>query len=62
MKIDGPTERYNHVTIDIFVKSVHVCDDKIIVLFNYKDSEKCISLDELGDKEKSRTLKISVRL
>ena len=48
--------------IDVFVNSVHVYDDKIIVLFNYKDGEKCINLDELGDKEKSRTLKISVRL
>ena len=38
--------------IDVFVNSVHVYDDKIIVLFNYKDGEKCISLDELGDKEK----------
>ncbi len=36
----------------VFVNSVHVYDDKIIVLFNYKDGEKCISLDELGDKEK----------
>ncbi len=38
--------------IDVFVNSVHVYDDKIIVLVNYKDGEKCISLDELGDKEK----------
>ena len=35
----------------VFVNSVHVYDDKIIVLFNYKDGEKCIRLDELGDKE-----------
>ncbi len=38
------------------------CDDKIIALFNYKDGEKRIALDELGGKEKSRTLTISVRL
>ena len=30
--------------IDIFINSVHVYDDKIVVLFNYKDGEKCIRL------------------
>ena len=38
--------------IDIFVNSVHVYDDKLLVLFNYKDGEKCIRPDDISEHEK----------
>ena len=38
--------------IGVFVNSVHVYDDKIIVLFNYKDGEKCIRPDDISEHEK----------
>lgn len=44
--------------IDIFINSVHVYDDKIIVVFNYKDGERCITIDELDDKEKKPSTQI----
>ncbi len=43
--------------IDTFVNSVYVYDDKVVVLFNYKDGEKCISYEELSEgikKENTR--------
>lgn len=46
--------------IDIFVNSVHVFDDKIVIFFNYKNGEKCISIDdvkELINNKKTNTLK-----
>ena len=33
--------------IDVFVNSIFVYDDKMLVIFNYKNGEKCVSLDEL---------------
>ena len=42
--------------IDIFVNSVYVYDDKMVVTFNYKDSEKCIDLDSVNaPKNKENT-------
>ena len=38
--------------IDVFVNSVHVYDDKIIVMFNYKDGEK-LALMNSGIKKKA---------
>lgn len=35
--------------IDIFVNSVHVYDDKMVVMFNYKDGEKCLNFEELSE-------------
>ncbi len=33
--------------IDIFVNCVYVYDDKIVVMFNYKDGERAIMLDDV---------------
>ena len=41
--------------IDIFVNSVHVYDDKLLVLFNYKDGERCIRPADISAHEKTNT-------
>ena len=51
-KTDLKSQEQKQRLIDIFVNSVYVYDDKIVVLFNYKDGEKCIRIDELSDKTK----------
>ena len=33
--------------IDIFVNCVYVYDDKIVVMFNYKDGERAILLEDV---------------
>ena len=38
--------------IDIFINSVHVYDDKIVVLFNYKDGERAVSLEDVENAVK----------
>ena len=35
--------------IDVFVNSVYVYDDKIVISFNYKDGEKCLTFDEIKE-------------
>ena len=34
--------------VDIFVNSVYTYDNKIVIIFNYKDGEKIITLDEVN--------------
>ncbi|MBR7008151.1 MAG: hypothetical protein IKH90_05915, partial [Ruminococcus sp.] len=51
-KTDLKNEEQKQRLIDIFINSVHVYDDKIVVLFNYKDGEKCVHLDELNESTK----------
>lgn len=46
-KTDLKNEEQKQRLIDIFINSVHVYDDKIVVLFNYKDGERCVSFDDL---------------
>ena len=48
--------------IDIFVNCVYVYDDKIVVMFNYKDGERAIMLDDVENAIKKRTPKMSVLL
>ena len=56
-KTDFKNEEQKQRLIDIFINSVHVYDDKIVVLFNYKDDEKCIRLNDLNvDIKKTNTL------
>ncbi len=38
--------------IDVFVNSVHVYEDRVVVLLNYKDGEKCIHYSDSGGDEK----------
>lgn len=46
-KIDLNNEKQKQRIIDVFINSIHVYDDRLIVFFNYKDGEKCIDFDEL---------------
>ena len=38
--------------IDIFVNSVYVYDDRVVIFFNYKDGERCVDFSTLDDLEK----------
>jgi len=40
--------------VDIFVNSVYVYDDKMVIVFNYKDGEKCVSYDEVTKASKGK--------
>lgn len=46
-KTDLKSQEQKQRLIDIFVNSVHVYDDKIVVLFNYKDGERYVHLDDV---------------
>lgn len=46
-KIDLNNEKQKQRIIDVFINSIYVYDDRLIVFFNYKDGEKCIDFDEL---------------
>ncbi len=46
-KTDLKSDEQKQRLIDIFVNSVHVYDDKIVVLFNYKDGERCVRIDDV---------------
>ena len=62
-KTDLNSEEQRQRLIDVFINSIYVYDDKLIVVFNYKDGEKCIDFDELSKVTKKRTpTKASVRL
>lgn len=37
--------------IDIFVNSVYVYDDRVVIFFNYKDGERCIEFSVVSDSE-----------
>ena len=52
-KTDLKSEKQKQRLIDIFINSVHVYDDKIIVLLNYKDGERCVRLDTLNEDIKN---------
>ena len=58
-KTDLKSQEQKQRLIDIFVNSVHVYDDKIVVIFNYKDGEKYIRIDELKTNIKKENTQIS---
>jgi len=35
--------------IDVFLNSVYVYDDKMLVILNYKDGEICVTFDEIRE-------------
>ena len=37
--------------IDIFVNSVYVYDDRMVIFFNYRDGERCVDFSVLSDSE-----------
>ena len=48
-KVDLNNTEQKQQLIDIFVNSVHVYDDKVVVSFNYKDGDKCLTFDEIKE-------------
>ena len=51
-KSDLKNQEQKQRLIDIFINSVHVYDDKIVVLFNYKDGERAVSLEDVENAVK----------
>ena len=47
-KTDLNREKQKQRLIDVFINSIYVYDDKLVLIFNYKDGEKCIDFDELS--------------
>ncbi len=43
--IDHNDESQKQKLIDVFVNSIYVYDDKMLITYNYKDGEKCIDYD-----------------
>lgn len=39
--------------IDVFVNSVHVYDDKAVVLLNYRDGDKCVHFTDFDENKKA---------
>ncbi|MCM1062677.1 MAG: recombinase family protein, partial [Eubacterium sp.] len=48
-KTDINNDKQKQRLIDVFINSIRVYDDKLVILFNYRDGEKCITFDELSD-------------
>lgn len=46
-KSDLDNPEHKQKIIDVFVNSVHVYDDKIVVFLNYRDGERCVRFGEL---------------
>jgi hypothetical protein len=49
--IDDPV--YRRAIVDIFVNSVFLYDDKLVITFNWKDGTKTVSLTELESAEEN---------
>ncbi|MCK9478677.1 MAG: recombinase family protein [Firmicutes bacterium] len=47
--IDDPQYRKN--IVDIFVNSIYLYDDKVLITFNYKDGTKNITLEEINSSD-----------
>ena len=48
--IDTSDEKQRQKLIDIFVNSVYHYDNELVIMFNHKDGEKTITLDEVSAK------------
>jgi len=53
-KTDITDTEQKQLLVDMFVKSVYVYDDKMVIVFNYKDGEKCVSYDEVTKASKGK--------
>jgi len=53
-KMDITDKEQKQRLIDVFVNSVYVYDDKMVIVFNYKDDEKCVSYDEVKKAVKGK--------
>jgi hypothetical protein len=47
---DLEDEQQKQKLIDVFVNSVYVYDDKMVIFFNYKDGEKLIDFESAKEK------------
>ena len=62
-KTDFRSTEQKQRLIDIFVNCITLWDDKLVVIFNFRDGEKCIRFDDIEKDIKKRTpKKMSVRL
>ena len=43
--IDRSDDSQKQKLIDVFVNSIYVYDDKMLITYNYKDGEKCVDYD-----------------
>ena len=57
-KTDISNSEQKQRLIDVFINGIYVYDDKIVIVFNYKDGEQVLTFDEvdstLKDKENTR--------
>ena len=55
-KTDFKSTEQKQKLIDIFVNSITLWDDKLVVIFNFRDGEKCIRFDDIEkDIKKANT-------
>ena len=47
---DLEDEQQKQKLIDVFVNSIYVYDDKMVIFFNYKDGEKLIDFESVKEK------------
>ena len=40
--------------IDTFVNSIYVYNDKLLIMFNYRDGERCITAEEVKEYMKNK--------
>ena len=50
-KLDVRQQAHRKMLIDTFINSIYLYDDKIIIAFNYKDSTKTITFDEISGSD-----------
>ena len=53
---DITNEEQKQRLIDIFINSVYVYDDRLLVFLNYKDGERCITFDEVECIKKAQAI------
>ena len=52
-ELDTTKEEHRQRLIDSFVNAVYVYDDKILLIFNYKDGQETVPLKEANDSDLS---------
>jgi hypothetical protein len=43
--------KYQRSVIDVFVNSVYVYDDKLVLMYNYKDGAKTVALEDIQSSD-----------
>jgi DNA invertase Pin-like site-specific DNA recombinase len=52
---DPADEAQKRKLVDVFVNGVHIYNDKMLILFNYKDGEKCVTFEDVEKALSERT-------